>query len=182
MTSKNTNKRLDSFFFRRDAIIVAQELLGKILVRRFEDGSELRWAITETEAYCGEEDEACHASKGRSPRTEVMYKEGGCVYVYLIYGIYWLLNFVTGPTNHPQAVLIRALDTISGPGRVGKLLQLNRTFYGEDVAHSTRLWLEFPSTTSAPQYNATKRIGIDYATDEWRLKPWRFRISNSKQD
>src|SRR5512145_53559 len=94
--------RLDSNFFSRDVLAVAPELVGKVLVRSFENGLVERFIITEVEAYRGAEDLACHASKGRTPRTEVMYHHGGLVYVYLIYGMYWMLNFVTGEPNNPQ--------------------------------------------------------------------------------
>ncbi len=174
-TIKTTGIRLQGPFYTRDALVVAPDLLGKILVRRFNDGKTFRWMITETEAYKGEEDLACHASKGRTSRTEVMYHEGGCVYVYLIYGMHWLLNIVTGKEDHPQAVLIRGLNTADGPGRVGKQLQLDKSFYSEDLTSSNRLWLEAP-LQEITEHTLSKRIGINYAPDEWRLKPWRFTI------
>jgi DNA-3-methyladenine glycosylase len=156
---------------------VAQELLGKTLTRVFNTGEIKRFIITETEAYLGEEDLACHASKGRTSRTEVMYHEGGKIYVYLIYGMYWMLNFVTGTENHPQAVLIRGVKECRGPGRVGKLLQLNKDFYGEDLALSKRIWVE--DATVATDFKITPRIGIDYAGETWKNKPWRF-VLNEK--
>ena len=88
--------RFNSNFFSRDVLAVAPDLIGKILVRSFENGIAERFIITEVEAYRGAEDMACHASKGRTARTDVMYHQGGLVYVYLIYGMYWMLNFVTG--------------------------------------------------------------------------------------
>lgn len=135
-------KKLGIEFYRQDAVIVAEKLLGKILVRRWDDGSETRYRITETEAYLGEEDKACHASKGRTPRTEIMYSEGGKVYVYLIYGMYWMLNVVTGNENQPQAVLIRGIDKIIGSGKVGRELKMYKSFYGEDLLSSDRIWIE----------------------------------------
>ena len=120
------DQRLGKEFFLGDAVEVAQNLIGKTVVRRFDNGQELRYIITETEAYRGEDDLACHASKGRTPRTDVMYHSGGVVYVYLIYGMYWMLNFVTSEQDFPAAVLIRGLGGINGPGRVGKTLQLDR--------------------------------------------------------
>lgn len=113
------DQRLGKEFFLGDAVEVAQNLIGKTVVRRFDNGQELRYIITETEAYRGEDDLACHASKGRTPRTDVMYHSGGVVYVYLIYGMYWMLNFVTSEQDFPAAVLIRGLGGINGPGRVG---------------------------------------------------------------
>ncbi|MDR3272932.1 MAG: DNA-3-methyladenine glycosylase [Flavobacteriaceae bacterium] len=167
-------QKLDSDFFCRESVIAAQELLGKSLVRVFDSGETKRFIITETEAYLGEEDLACHASKGRTPRTEVMYHAGGKIYVYLIYGMYRLLNFVTGEENHPQAVLIRGLEGCSGPGRVGKLLKLDKSFYGEDLTKSKRIWLE--DIDLKPKFTATPRIGIDYAGEIWKNKLWRFVI------
>lgn len=88
--------KLEKEFFNRDCLEVAPDLVGKILVHRLSDDTELRVRITETEAYRGEEDKACHASKGRTPRTELLYGESGIIYVYLCYGIHWLMNVITG--------------------------------------------------------------------------------------
>jgi len=165
-------KKIEIEFYKQNALIVAEKLLGKILVRRWVDGTETRYRITETEAYLGEEDKACHASKGRTPRTEIMYSEGGKVYVYLIYGMYWMLNFVSGEENHPQAVLIRGIDDIIGSGKVGRELKMDKSFYGENLLTSERIWLEnAPDITS---FETAPRVGIDYAGDEWKNKLWRF--------
>jgi DNA-3-methyladenine glycosylase len=171
-------KRLTAQFYKQDAVVVAEKLLGKLLVRTWEDGTETRYRITETEAYLGEEDKACHASKGRTPRTEVMYSKGGKVYVYFIYGMYWMLNVVTGTENHPQAVLIRGINNIVGSGKVGLELKMDKSFYAEDMLTSTRIWIEDAPDVS--EFIATQRIGIDYAGDEWRDKPWRFILPLSK--
>lgn len=114
-----------TYFQSNDALYLAEDLLGKTLVRDFGDGVVFRSKITETEAYLGNEDKANHASKGKTPRTSLMFEEGGAIYVYLIYGMYWLLNFVTGPSDTPQAVLIRGVEEVSGPGRLGKRLKLD---------------------------------------------------------
>ena len=164
--------RLPKTYFTDDVLEIATDLLGKKLVRIFKDGSRKEYLITETEAYRGEEDLACHASKGRTARTEVMYQEGGVIYVYLIYGLYWLLNIVTGQSDHPQAVLIRGLKEITGPGRVGKQLQLDRSFYGEDLSQSKRIWLE--TGIEIVRYRADKRVGVEYAGKVWTNKLWRF--------
>jgi len=163
--------RVETSFFRQDAITVARELLGKTIVRRFDDNTEERFIITETEAYLGGEDLACHASKGRTPRTEIMFHEGGKIYVYLIYGMYWMLNFVTGTADHPQAVLIRGIGSLIGSGRVGRRLALDKSFYAEELIGSTRLWVE--DTPTAENYTTAPRVGVDYA-GEWKDKPWRF--------
>lgn len=168
--------RLTRDFFSRDVLEVAPDLLGKTLVRQFENGEMLRLNINETEAYRGEDDLGCHASKGRTPRTEVMYHQGGLVYVYLIYGMYWLLNFTTGTEGHPQAVLIRGSAEIEGPGRIGRALQLNKSFYGEDLIASERLWVESNSAISTPpEITTAPRVGIDYAGEYWAGRHWRFR-------
>ncbi|MBN2650473.1 MAG: DNA-3-methyladenine glycosylase [Prolixibacteraceae bacterium] len=164
--------RLNNSFFQREVTEVAPDLLGKILVRRFEDGTIHKFKITETEAYRGGEDKACHANKGLTARTKVMFDAGGLVYVYLIYGMYWMLNFVTGETGDSSAVLIRGVEGISGPGRVGRALQLDKSFYGEDLATSTRMWIE--DSGLKPQYTTAPRVGINYAGEPWISKPWRF--------
>jgi len=164
--------RLERLFFQRDVLEVAPELLGKTVVRQFGNGTISRFAITETEAYSGDGDLACHASKGKTSRTEVMFREGGLVYVYLIYGMYWMLNVVTGAESEASAVLIRGLEGISGPGRVGKALQLDKSFYGEDLATSERIWIE--DTENHPDFITSPRIGIDYAGEPWVSKPWRY--------
>jgi DNA-3-methyladenine glycosylase len=167
-------KRINREFFRRDVLEVAPELLGKRLIRIFRDGSQKSFIITETEAYRGQEDKACHASKGFTSRTEVMFREGGYVYMYLIYGMYWMLNIVAGPAGVPQAVLIRGIAEASGPGRLTRLLHLDRDFYGEDLVTSERIWLEEGVRT--PEVETTPRIGIEYAGDPWKDLPWRFLI------
>lgn len=166
------NIRLPDSFFQRDVLEVTPEILGKILVRKFSDNHIEKFAITEIEAYSGNGDLACHASKGKTPRTEVMFRDGGLVYVYLIYGMYWMLNIVTGKENDAAAVLIRGIERISGPGRVGKVLQLDKSFYGEKLFTSERIWIEDASPIQ--NYITTPRIGINYAGEPWISKPWRF--------
>jgi DNA-3-methyladenine glycosylase len=166
------NNRLPSVFYQREVTKVAPELLGKILVRKFKDGTLERYRITEVEAYRGRDDKACHAHKGKTKRTEVMFREGGLVYVYLIYGMYWLLNIVTGEIDDASAVLVRGIEGISGPGRVGKKLQLDKSFYGEDLNTSEKIWIE--NSKLQFKYKAMPRIGINYAGKPWISKPWRF--------
>jgi len=154
-------------FFLKDVLYVAPLLLGKYLVRKFENGK----IITEVEAYRGEEDLACHASKGKTPRTEVMYKIGGHIYVYLIYGMYYMFNIVTGNENEPQAVLIRSTEIIQGPGRLTKTFQIDKSFNGKLLVPETKLWIE--NSNLQVDFYTTPRIGIEYAK-EWKLKPWRY--------
>jgi DNA-3-methyladenine glycosylase len=165
-------RRTEREFFTRDVLYVAPDLLLKVLAIRSEDGIIRRFTISETEAYRGSEDRACHASKGRTPRTEIMYREGGRLYVYFVYGMYWMLNIVTGAEDDPQAVLIRGFENCTGPGRVTKLLGINRSFYGEDLIASNRIWIEESGIT--PVYKTAPRIGINYAGEPWKSKPWRY--------
>jgi len=157
-------------FYTRDVLTVAPELLGKILVCKVGDDFH-RYRISETEAYRNVEDLACHASKGRTTRTEAMYHTGGVLYVYLIYGMYWMLNVVTGCENEPQAVLIRGLEGLYGPGRLTRKLQINKSYYNEDLTLSSRIWIEDDGFN--PLYQTGMRIGVDYA-GEWKDKLWRF--------
>lgn len=166
------NERLPVEFFRRDVLSVAPGLLGKLLTRKFSNGKIQRYLITEVEAYSAPHDLACHASKGRTSRTEVMFRGGGLIYVYLIYGIYWMLNVVTGEEGEASAVLIRGVQGISGPGRLGRTLQLDKSFYGENLLTSERLWIEDSSIPM--QYQELPRVGINYAGEPWISKPWRF--------
>ena len=110
--------RLSRDFFERDALEVAPDLLGKALVSHLPGLPQRRLIISETEVYRGEEDTACHAHRGRTRRTEPLYMAGGHFYIYLCYGIHWLLNAVTGPAGRPQGVLIRACRGYEGPGRL----------------------------------------------------------------
>lgn len=174
MIQPNKTLRItDRAFFERDVLEVAPTLLGKFLCRVLDNGEFLQYRITETEAYDGNGDLACHASKGRTNRTEIMFHEGGLIYVYLIYGMYWMLNIVTGKVNQPQAVLIRGLEQCYGPGRLTRALKIDKSFYGEDLCHSQRLWIADDNTTH--EMMAGKRIGIDYAGD-WKHKEWRYFI------
>jgi len=170
-------KRIHESFFCRDVLEVAPDLIGKVLVIK-NDKTISEFMITEVEAYRGEEDKACHANKGRTGRTEIMYHSGGHIYVYLIYGMYWMLNFVTGNKDEPQAVLIRGIEGFDGPGKLTKQLKIDGSFYGENLCYSDRLWIE--DRKQKPDIEISKRIGIDYAGDPWVSKPWNFRISYPK--
>lgn len=164
-------ERLTKDFYTRDVLKVAPELIGKELVVR-SGSSFFRYAITEVEAYRGAEDEACHANKGRTKRTEVMYHEGGKVYVYFVYGMYWMFNVVAGKEDIPQAVLIRGLEGCNGPGRLTRMLGIGGSFYGEDLTVSENIWIE--DIGSNPPIKTGKRIGIEYAGERWKNKPWRY--------
>ncbi|MFC0875390.1 DNA-3-methyladenine glycosylase [Saccharicrinis sp. FJH2] len=166
-------ERLKREFYIRNVLEVAPKLLGKTIAVNHGD-EILRYKITEVEAYNGFEDKACHASKGRTNRTEIMFHEGGHVYMYLIYGMYWMLNIVTGPKDIPQAVLIRGIEGFDGPGKAGKALGLDKSFYGEDLTTSNRIWIEDAPVIS--DHITTPRIGIDYAGEPWVSKHWRWKL------
>ncbi len=174
MDSRRGIIKLGRDFYTGDVLDVAPGLLGKTLVIRPADGIVKRFTITETEAYSGRDDKACHASRGRTPRTDVMFHEGGKLYVYFVYGMYWMLNVVAGKKDDPQAALIRGLEGCNGPGRVARLLGIDRSFYGEDLTVSDRIWIE--DTGLKPEYLSGPRIGIDYAGEYWKNVPWRFYI------
>ncbi len=171
---RHRNRLPRSFYGDHDALYVAENLIGKILVRNFGAGRIVRSRIVETEAYLGKQDRANHASKGKTKRTKVMFEEGGRIYVYLIYGRYWLLNIVTGPLNSPQAVLIRGVEDCSGPGRIGRWLELDRSFYGEHIIDSERIWIENDDSEFKGKIITSPRVGVDYAGPVWKDKLWRF--------
>ncbi len=158
----------------KNTVALARWLLGKVLVRT-RNGEREAGVITEVEAYHGESDLACHASKGRTGRTEVMYRAGGCWYVYLCYGVHEMLNLVTGPVGHPAAVLIRGLETVSGPGRLTKRLAIDRKLNGAPVDPASGLHLEdLGLKIPRARLRCGARIGVDYAGPVWAAKPWRF--------
>lgn len=166
------NKKMGKDFFSRDALDVAPELVGKILVHRLPDGTELRERIAETEAYRGEEDLACHASKGRTPRTELLYGESGIIYIYLCYGMHWLMNVITGEKDSPQGVLIRAGADHNGPAKLTKALQLDGSCNGSPIYDNSEIWIE--DDGYVPELKKAPRVGIDYAGDYWKNVEWRF--------
>ena len=156
-------------FYHRHALDVAPDLVGKILVC-----GEKRLRISETEAYCGEADTACHAHKGRTKRTEVLYADAGTVYVYLCYGMHWLMNVITGDKNDPQGVLIRACVDAPGPGKLTKKLGITGEYNAQSILSCPDLWIEddgFRCTVVTD-----KRVGIGYASQADQDKPWRFKL------
>lgn len=165
-------KILTEDFFRRDALEVAPALVGKTIARKLDDGTVLRERITETEAYRGEEDRACHASKGRTPRTELLYGESGIIYVYLCYGIHWLMNVITGEKDFPQGVLIRCGEIHNGPAKLTKYLQVDGSFNGERICSNKHIRIE--DDGYRPNIKTAKRVGIDYSGEYWKNIEWRF--------
>lgn len=172
-------KVLSRQHFSRPTVQVARSLIGKYLVR-FIDGHEIAGKIIEVEAYVGPRDKACHASKGKTQRTEVMFGPSGMAYVYLIYGMYHCLNVVTEREEFPAAVLIRAIEVdgvlIDGPGRLCRALQIDRSLNRLDLTAQESLWFEDRGIRILRrQVAALPRIGVDYA-GAWAKKPWRFRL------
>jgi len=165
-------EKLDYSFFHRPCLDVARDLVGKILVHETEAGV-FRLRISETEAYWGTEDTACHVSKGRTPRTEVFFADAGTLYVYLCYGMHWMLNIVTGDTEDPQAVLIRACMEAPGPGKLTKKLGITGSLNKGSILDGP-LWIEDDGFRCAVLTD--KRVGIGYAAQEDQDKPWRFKI------
>jgi len=179
LTGRLLAERLGS----RDTVSLDRNLIGVSLVCQSSDRSLQRHRITEVEAYDGPEDRAFHASKGRTPLTQVMFGPPGHWYVYLCYGMHEMLNLVTGPVDYPAAILIRGVEGISGPGRLTKLLDIDRRFNSRAAFTATGLWIEDDGWRPPPeQISATPRIGVTYAGPEWAGKPWRFVWSPRDQD
>lgn len=166
--------RLTREFYTRDVLEVAPDLIGKNLIINFPEETYASYTINEVEAYRGEEDLACHAARGRTARTEVLYHAGGKLYVYFIYGMYWMLNVVTGIEDFPQAVLIRGVGSFNGPGKLTRALGIDRSFYGEDLTISDRIWVE--DSGIHPEIKTSPRIGVEYSGEIWKSMMWRFHI------
>ena len=164
---------LERSYFTSPATLLAPDLIGKILCRKTENGV-IRARITEPECYFGEEDTACHAHKGKTERTKTMYEEGGITYVYLCYGMHFMLNIVTGPKDHPEAVLIRGVEGANGPGRTTKLMQITTKDNGLSLTEEKGIWIEDDGLKF--DRIALSRVGIDYASEEDRNRPWRYII------
>lgn len=182
--------RLKRSFFVSDTNEVAKNLLGKKIVRILDNREGIEAVITETEAYHGFEDKASHASRKKTERNKVMFDKGGLIYIYLIYGMHWCLNFVTMKEKFPAAVLIRAIAirdpndksqflAINGPGRVCKFLQIDKAFYGEDLVDSKKIWIKDGIDIKKSNIIASKRVGVDYAREsrDWE---WNYKININK--
>lgn len=162
-------------FFNRPTVTVAQDLLGKYLVRSTLSDQKIALQINEVEAYDGPEDLACHASKGKTPRTAVMFGPAGYFYVYFVYGVHWMLNIVTGPTDYPAAILIRGAGHLKGPAKLTKELNINKSLYAQPAEQSTGLWFENRNIQIKKTcIIATPRIGVDYAGPIWSKAKYRF--------
>ena len=180
----NRARKLPRDFYAPGTLSIARDLIGMHLVH--DDGGTVRVGrIIETEAYMGPEDLAAHSSRGRTARTEVMFGEPGHAYVYFIYGFWYCLNVVTAAAGVPHAVLLRALEPVSGitdktwgPGLLCRAMNIDKRLNGADLLGNT-LWLERPAGhVKRPRITRTTRIGVDYAGD-WAQRPWRFYDSAS---
>ena len=156
---------------------VARDLLGKVLVAAH-NGKTYTGTITEVEAYDGFHDKASHAAHGKTARNAPMFEVGGIWYVYLIYGMYDMLNIVTGPKDYPAAILIRGVENIMGPGKLTKHFGITRTYNGRAARKSSGLWIEDRGVV-IPRAHIKKsaRVGVDYAGPVWTKKKYRFFIS-----
>ena len=162
------------FFESKNTAKIAQNLLGKFLVRKVR-GRIVTYMIMEAEAYCGLEDKASHAHKGKTKRNEPMFGSAGNWYVYLIYGMYHMLNIVTGPKNYPAAILIRGLEGISGPGKLTKKLKINKFLNDKSAVPKNGLWIEDRGLKiNKKDIKRSARIGVSYAGPIWSKKKLRF--------
>ncbi|TDX46821.1 DNA-3-methyladenine glycosylase [Halanaerobium congolense] len=191
--------RLKQGFYQKDAVQAAKDLLGKVIVRKYNDKT-IKVKIVETEAYCGAEDKASHAHNNKkTKRTAPMFKKGGHSYIYLIYGMYYCLNVVTAAENNPHAVLIRAVEPLkglnyikenrqiksskienltNGPGKLSQALKINKNLNGCNLIESDFLYI-IDTETEEFEIENSPRINIDYA-EEYKDKKWRFFIKNNK--
>ena len=194
----NSGSRLTKDFYIRDVLSVAPDLIGKQFVTRSDDNTYKRLKITEVEAYRGAEDRACHASKGRTKRTEVMYHDGGRIYVYFIYGLYYCLNVTAGDVpGKPEAVLLRAIEPVAGEDIMAKRRQLAEGKNANLTNGPSKLCMAMgiskrqnkAAITTPPIYIndapapeeaivETTRIGVDYA-GEWKNRNWRFYLKEN---
>ena len=162
-------ERLSYEFYHRPCLEVARDLVGKVLIH---NGQQLR--ISETEAYWGEADTACHAHKGRTKRTEVLYADAGTIYIYLCYGVHWLMNTITGDVDDPQGVLIRACLEAEGPGKLTKHLGITGASNRSSAVTSPELWIGDDGFRC--HVVTDKRVGIGYASREDQDRLWRFKM------
>jgi len=184
---------LPPLFYNRPTLIVARELLGARLVRIL-DGVKLVGIIVETEGYIGEEDLACHAKAGLTPRTAPMYGPAGHAYVYFTYGNHWMLNAVTEREGFPAAVLIRAIQPIEGvevmlarrsgrdtlgPGKLTQAMGITQSENQIDLTKSTSgLWIEKGQIIPEKSVTKSPRVGLNKTPEPWLSKPWRFLVKD----
>lgn len=195
----NRSDILPASFYDREVADVARDLLGMRLVR-FQNGLRISGIITETEAYRGEEDLACHARVGRTRRTEVMYGPPGHAYIYFTYGMHWCLNCVTGTEGFPAAVLLRSIEPVegleiiaerrkgverklwcNGPAKITKALGLSGTENGVDLTSADgNLWIEKGEQTPLDKIKSGPRVGMGSTPEPWFSMPWNFKLIAKK--
>lgn len=181
-------------FYARPSLEVAEDLLGCLLVRELPDGQRMAARIVDLEAYIGQEDTACHAAKGRTPRTEVMFGEPGHAYVYLIYGLHNLLNLVTEETGRPCGIMLRAVqpwhneegmralrsvkgrNLCNGPGKLTRALDVDRRLNTWDLCAGQQLWVAPRPEPLVEKVARGPRVGIEYADRKDREAPWRLHL------
>ena len=197
---RTVNRRLARrSFLTKDTVGAAKKMLGKLLVVSDGDSTRVSGMIVEVEAYCGVTDRGAHSYGGRrTARNEVTFGPGGHAYVFFIYGMYYQLNFVLGPVDHPHVLLIRAIEPVegidvmrerrgamkdtnltSGPGKLCIALGIDRSLNGEDLVEGDRIWAENHRTFADDEIAIGKRIGIDYAGEDADL-PWRFWVEGNR--
>lgn len=186
--------KLNKDFYLCDGLVLSRSLIGKVLCRKTENGV-LKARIIETEAYMGSADKAAHASKGKTNRTAILFEDGGCAYIYLIYGMYCCLNISANRRDTPDCVLIRALEPLegieemcrvrntqniknlcAGPGKLCMAMQLGREHNALDLTGDT-LWIEDDGFVVS-NIASSKRINIDYAEEAVDFL-WRFYIPDN---
>ncbi|HEY4496455.1 MAG TPA: DNA-3-methyladenine glycosylase [Candidatus Paceibacterota bacterium] len=169
---------LEPKFFDRPALKVGRALLGKYLVRAL-DGKEIALPINEVEVYDGFADRASHAYRGKTTRNQVMFGDAGHLYVYFVYGMYWMLNVVVGKKDYPAAILIRGVGDLKGPSKLTKKLQIDKKLNGKIAEPVAGLWFEdrnFHFKRGKKTFHIKKlpRVGVAYAGPKWATKPYRF--------
>jgi DNA-3-methyladenine glycosylase len=183
-----------SFYVRPDVVQIARDLIGKYIFS-LKDNRLTAGRIVESEAYDGRKDKACHAFLKRTRRTDIMYHEGGCAYVYLCYGIHHMFNIVTNKEGMADAILIRAVEPLAGeeimlerrkgnrrltngPGLVTQALNIRREDTGIDLTGNTVYLASNKNGHQDFEIIADRRVGIDYAAED-ALLPWRFFEANN---
>ncbi|RCW51626.1 DNA-3-methyladenine glycosylase [Halanaerobium sp. ST460_2HS_T2] len=191
--------RLNQEFYQKNAVQAAKDLIGKIIVRKY-NGKIIKVRIVETEAYCGAQDKASHAHNNKkTKRTAPMFMPGGYSYIYLIYGMYYCFNVVTAAENKPHAVLIRGVEPLegldqikenrqiksskieeltNGPGKLSQALKIDKNLNGCNLIESSALYIT-DNKKEEFEIESSPRVNIDYA-EEYKNKKWRFFIKNNK--
>jgi len=170
----------DDAFFEQPSLEIAPKILGAKLCHRGEDELIQKFTICETEAYHGIDDLASHASRGKNQKNQLMFGPANIWYLYLCYGVHWMLNLVTDRDGAPSAVFIRATLEVKGPGRLTRKFSLDQSYSGLPNHPSTNLWLE-KNSSQPEKIKRGRRVGISGAGPYWSKVPYRFWFSKSTQ-